>query len=397
MNYVYYVKKNDIKGGLMTMQSPYLQKESFINRQNELDYLYQWIQRKAQHILFIYGPKSSGKTTLLMKFIENHLNHKSFNIKHFNLRRMMIGSYIDFIQAFFEIDYTKASEDVKTKREYSLKVFKLSKEIKKSLENKSLDPFVVMEKELVKLNKKGMRPVIIIDELQALEDIYMNDQRELLKELFNFFVAMTKESQLCHVIIASSDGYFLNKIYHDSKLSKTSAFYEVDYLPEADVRFWLSNLDHESGIKAYQLTNEQIETIWKHLGGSMFEISYVMGELIPKAQNKTISNAQLMDIIQKLIIENCGKLSFFATLHENKRELFRTLFEIYQEKQDFTMNDLKKLVTNQLYEIDELKDELNQLVQMNILSYNPVSAEYQLQGHSMYYGLKLYVETFLNA
>ena len=61
------------------------------------------------------------------------------------------------------------------------------------------------------------------------------------------------------------------------------------------------------------------------------------------------------------------------------------------------MNDLKELVTNQLYEIDELKDELNQLVQMNILSYNPVSAEYQLQGHSMYYGLKLYVETFLNA
>jgi len=49
------------------------------------------------------------------------------------------------------------------------------------------------------------------------------------------------------------------------------------------------------------------------------------------------------------------------------------------------MNDLKELVTNQLYEIDELKDELNYLVQMNILSFNPVSAEYQLQGYSMYY------------
>ena len=83
-------------------------------------------------------------------------------------------------------------------------------------------------------------------------------------------------------------------------------------------------------------------------------------------------------------------------LHENKRELFRTLFDIYQEKQDFAMNDLKELVSNQLYKIDELNDELNHLVQMNILSFNPVSAYYRLQGYSMYYGLKRYVETILN-
>jgi len=68
---------------------------------------------------------------------------------------------------------------------YNLKLFKLSKEIKKSLENKTLDPFVVMKKELIKIYKKGKQPVIIIDELHALEDIYINGQRDLLKELFN--------------------------------------------------------------------------------------------------------------------------------------------------------------------------------------------------------------------
>ena len=59
--------------------------------------------------------------------------------------------------------------------------------------------------------------MIIIDELQALEGIYMNGQRELLKDLFNFFVAITKESHLCHVIIASSDGYFIQRIYGSSE------------------------------------------------------------------------------------------------------------------------------------------------------------------------------------
>jgi hypothetical protein len=32
----------------------YTQKEQFINRTKELDFLAQWINRKPQHILFIY-------------------------------------------------------------------------------------------------------------------------------------------------------------------------------------------------------------------------------------------------------------------------------------------------------------------------------------------------------
>ncbi|ETR65578.1 MAG: hypothetical protein OMM_14034 [Candidatus Magnetoglobus multicellularis str. Araruama] len=72
-------------------------KAEFINRLSELKYLNDWISKDPEHILFIYGPKSSGKTTLLHKFIENHLTNKLFNIKHFNLRKMLIVNYSDFI------------------------------------------------------------------------------------------------------------------------------------------------------------------------------------------------------------------------------------------------------------------------------------------------------------
>lgn len=376
----------------------YTQKEQFINRDKELDFLAQWISRKPQDILFIYGPKSSGKTTLLHKFIEKHLTNKLFNIKHFNLREMLIANYSDCIQTFFEIDYSKTtSGDIKQKREYNLKLFKLSKEIKQSLENKTLDPFVVMKKELEKIYKKGKQPVIIIDELQALEDIYINGQRDLLKELLNFFVALTKESHLCHVIIASSDGYFMNRIYNDSKLTKTSDFFEINYLYQQDVYYWLTHLEQESGIKAFTLTDEQIEMICKYLGGSIFELSNILGKLISQVKNKCVDNETIKKEINRLITINCGKFEYYVKLNKQKFHLVKQILSIQENKQDFFQRDLYKLVSAKLYGDNDLSDELNNLVRMNILAFNPTTSSYAIQGNTLYYGLQQYIQTVMNS
>jgi hypothetical protein len=371
-------------------------KAAFINRSKELQYLYEWVSEDPDRILFVYGPKSSGKTTLMNKFIENHLTNKYFNIKHFNLREMLIANYSDFIQAFFEVDYSRTG-DVKQKREYNLKLFKLSKEIKQSLEIKTLDPFVVMKKELRKISKKGKQPVIIIDELQALEDIYINGQRDLLKELFNFFVALTKEAHLCHVIIASSDGYFMNKIYNDSKLTKTSDFFEVNYLPKKDVQYWLTHLEQESGISAFTLTDKQIEMIWKYLSGSMFEISSVLAKLIPRAKNKCVETKNIKKEIDRLITINCGKFEHYIQLHKQKFKLFQQILIIYEKKNVFFLRDLHELVSANIYTINDLSDELNNLVRINILSFNPTTASYALQGNVLYYGLQQYIQTVSNS
>ena len=280
---------------------------------------------------------------------------------------------------------------------YNLKLFKLSKEIKKSLENKTLDPFVVMKKELIKIYKKGKQPVIIIDELQSLEDIYINGQRDLLKELFNFFVALTKESKLCHVIIASSDGYFMNRIYNDSKLSKTSSFYEVDYLSKKDVQYWLSNLEQESGLTAYILTDEQIEIFWKYLGGSMFEISYVLGELITHAKMKGVETKTIKKEIDRLITINCGKFEHYVKLNKQKFQLFKQILNIQEKKKYFFQRDLHKLISEQLYSDNDLSHELNNLVRMNILAFNPTTSSYALQGNALYYGLQQYIQNVLKS
>jgi hypothetical protein len=367
-------------------------KDVFINRTKELNDLANWIKRKPNEILFIYGPKSSGKTTLLAKFIEFHLNDKHFNIKHFNLREVLIANYIDFIQAFFEVDYSKIPKEVTQKSQYSLKVFKLSKEIKQSLENKTLDPLVVMKKELQKIVKKGKRPVIIIDELQALEDIYMNGQRELLKELFNFFVAMTKESHLCHVIISSSDGFFMKRIYEDSKLSKTSDFYAIDYLNKEDTKYWLHHLDAESGITAFKLSESQVDMIWKYFGGSMWEISNLLGKLMSCAKDHKISDEDLNNIIQSKVEDNSARFKHYSGFSENKKVLLEKIYQYCEKEDAFDPQDMMPLIKNKTYDENSLTHELNRLVQLNYLAFDPTKSTWQLHGKIMFYGLQRFIE-----
>ncbi|ETR70690.1 MAG: ATPase [Candidatus Magnetoglobus multicellularis str. Araruama] len=370
----------------------YSNEPAFINREKEIKYLLNWINGKPNQLLFIHGPKSSGKTSLLFKFIEIYLNNVDFELKFFNLRKVLISNYENFIQAFFKKDFSKSKGDIKQKREFNFKVFKLTTEILKGFEAKELDPFDVMFSQLDKTLAKGKRPIIIIDEIQALENVYINGQRELLQELFNFFVSLTKESHLCHVIIASSDGYFINRLYNDSKLTKTAAFYEINYLIKDDIFSWLSDLKKNSLIHSYQLSDQQIKTIWKYLGGSIWEISFLLNELIPYANKKKINNADLMSRIQELINVNQGKYKQYAKINKQKRALLKQILSIQNKHPLFDESHLESLVNDNQFDENTLSDALNNLVKLNILAFNPTTSLYTLQGNTMRYGLEAYVK-----
>ena len=128
---------------------------AFINRRRELAFLDSWIAERPNNLLFIHGPKSSGKTTLLMEFIRRRLSADNYDIKRFNLRELLITSYKDFIRSFFRIDYGKSKGDVKEVRSYSLPFFRLSVEALKGIESTNLDPLAVMKIELEKSSPVG--------------------------------------------------------------------------------------------------------------------------------------------------------------------------------------------------------------------------------------------------
>ena len=351
---------------------------AFINRERELKYLREYIDVRPESILFIHGPKSSGKTTLLYRFFEQIEKEQKLDVKFLNLRKILIGNYSDFLRIFFGVDYSKSKEDVKEKREYDFKFFKLSVEVLKGMEKGELDPFVIMEKEFLKRKQQGIKPVVIIDELQAIDEIYLNGgkDRALLIELFNFFVAMTKENHLAHVIIASSDGYFINTVYNDSRLKKTSRFYKVDYLEKTDVYEWLLNLEKYSKIKDYTLTEEEAEKIWETVGGSMWEIQELLNDLF-----ETPIDEALALHLKKIK----GLIAYYIGANDKKEKALRLFLKQDSANiKDFIRTGIKK---------EEVEALLRDMVRNNVLYFDPTEALYYPQGRSYHRGIRLYFES----
>ncbi len=369
-------RKRFLMKELINIDMEYKKDAAFVDRESELKFLTDYIRIRPESILFIHGPKSSGKTTLLHRFFDGMATCRELDVTFLNLREILIENYKDFLKIFFGIDYDKSKEDVKEIREYNLKVFKVKVEVLKGLETGAIDPFSVMKKELMKLNSRGVRPVVIIDELQALDHIYMNGQRELITELFNFFVAMTKERHLAHVIISSSDGYFIDTIYKDSRLKKTSSFFKVDYLSGEDVREWLGNLEKYSKIKDYRLAEGEIEKIWDVVGGSMWEIQKILTDLFNKDLDAVLEEYKKS---MRAIIDD------YIGFSEEKEAVLR----MFADRAERSRSDLKGRCDLPNEELEEI---LHNLVSNNILYYDPTEALFYPQGKSMEWGVRLYFE-----
>jgi hypothetical protein len=232
-----------------------------------------------------------------------------------------------------------------------------------------------MKQEFIKLNKNGIKPIIIIDELQALKEVYMNGERQLINELFNFFVAMTKESHLAHIIIGSSDGYFLEQVYNDSKLKKTSKFYEIDYLEKKDVWEWLENLEKYSKIKDYTLTEQEIQKVWDTVGGSCWEIQSLLSDFFDN---------EVEQVCEEYKIKMRSLITDYIYLDDNKEKILN----IFSKNIIVKISELKNIKI----ELNLKKQLLADMVHNNILYYNPTTAEFYPQGKSLEWGIKLYFE-----
>ena len=53
----------------------------FINRDIECEFFLNYFKNKPERVLWAYGPKSTGRITLIEYILENRLNSKEYNIK----------------------------------------------------------------------------------------------------------------------------------------------------------------------------------------------------------------------------------------------------------------------------------------------------------------------------
>lgn len=204
----------------------------FWDREKEKEEIKAYLKSEPNAILFVYGPKSSGKSTLLSKVVEE-LPKNDFVYYWYDLREEAICGYDTVLRIFFKEKglAKKLLEGLLGMVKVNLQAFELSAQELKRVMSGEENPFAQMRQQLVKVAEDGKTPVIVFDELQKLKDVYINgngggtSQRPLVKELFNFFVRLTKVLHLAHVIVMSSDTFFIEEVYGDSTLKNTSEFY----------------------------------------------------------------------------------------------------------------------------------------------------------------------------
>ena len=312
----------------------------FFNREKEINYLLKIISFEPNLIYFIYGPINSGKTALIKYVIENELDKDRYVIFYINLREHFISKYEDCIEVLFNTYEESLIEKIKR---YLLSFIRdlpdnidvkstilTGVPIPKNLLNEFLSSknsenvFEYLTKIFEKIKKEGKQPVLIIDELQKIGDLKINGY--LIYELFNFFIDLTKEKHLCHVLCLSSDSLFIERVYNEGMLKDRCKYYLVD------------DFDYETTkafLKKHNFNDEEIEIVWHYFGGKPIKLIEVvqeklLGEDIKEFCKKSLRlrKRQLKDLLYSLEDKNKDLFEGVIKLFEN----FKNRDEIFYEK-----------------------------------------------------------------
>ena len=325
----------------------------FWDREKEISDMMNFLNTEPNSILFVYGPKSSGKSTFLIK-VAQMLKESPFQFLWYDLRKYAIEKTEDAISILlgakgvstalaklFDIQLGVIS----IKPEELLKVFKKEK-----------DPFLLLEEGLLKIRDSGDLPVIVFDELQNLKDIYLNGDRKLVDRIFNFFVTTTKVNHLSHVIVMSSDTFFIEEVYSDSTLKNCSRYYLVDYFDDEVAYKVLVN----EGVE-----EEEAKEIVERAGG------------VPWILEEVLESDEPIKTIDELFSEFLSKIYEATRNRKDLKELLKRAIEgenLYYADEE--INGVKELAEKEVFFYDPIKrmvrfqTRLDELAAREILKIN---------------------------
>ncbi|MCL0032403.1 ATP-binding protein [Peptococcaceae bacterium] len=362
-------------------------KGPFIDREREEQYLLnRFSENRPENILFLYGPKSSGKTTLLEYIAEEKLDKNKFYLNYVNFRRYLISNYSSFLNIYFyPVREENKSRLAKMIDKFKIAVgslkgevripaqgvdFAISYDIYQAMEQKDIDPFAVMIEVLKNIGKKRV-PILILDEVQELEDIYINGDRQkkyLLTEFFKFLVSLTKETHMAHVVVSTSSSIFIDYIYNHSNLAKTNEFYLIDHFDYETTKKWLEK---------EKFTAEEIDLIWEYLGGCPYDISVLL-------LNRKMPDFELKSYLEREANIIAGKIGMTIA-----KELET------EEEQDCFINLLNDILKDG-YVVKKNRDKLQERVlekglEKDILFVRPESRKIIFNSQIMKKGAEIYI------
>ncbi|MDQ7031805.1 MAG: ATP-binding protein, partial [Desulfonauticus sp.] len=128
--------------------------KEFINREKEIEFFQNRFKNLPEEILWIYGPKSTGKTTLIEYVIENELfddfklfKSKNYNVKYINFRARAVYNYDSFVNSML-VNQKVAKGNWSFN--LNLEFFVVSYEKIQEIKQKEVDIFKILEDEFRK-------------------------------------------------------------------------------------------------------------------------------------------------------------------------------------------------------------------------------------------------------
>ena len=173
-------------------------------------------------------------------------------------------------------------------------------------------------------------------------------QRPVVDELFNFFVRVSKVKHLAHVVVATSDTFFIEEVYRSSALEKCARYKLVDYFDKGTVK----------GILAGEgFSGEEAEYVWEWVGG----VPWYLVEVIEARRM-----GRLREAVEELYRAVLGRIrEFLATEYERDADFERRIEEY-----------LKELVKEgRLFLRKGDRKAVSRLVEKEIVFYDPVTGE----------------------
>ncbi len=346
----------------------------FLDREKEKRELKAILSGEPDVVYFVYGPINSGKTALLMQIFEEL--SEDYRVFYINFRGVETRKYEDFVRAMFQPRdesfwerLAKKADLIKAALEYAEKLLekvnfkfevpsRLIKEFFQPQESKR-DVFGYLEVLMKELNKKGIKPVLVLDELQVIREIKKNGS--VIHDLFNFLVRMTKETHFCHSLCATSDCLFIEEIYTSARLEGRARYVLVD------------DLDRERAYKVYEeLGIEDKELVWNYVGGKFGDILGVLSY-----KRRGYSEREAVEEMVRIEAGRLKHLKLFRLADTEMREEIWEVLKIFCEKEVCRGKEAEKVLKKGTFWIRE-----------NVLFYDPVRGEVRPQGRIIWKAIK---------
>ena len=260
-------------------------KTLLFNRENESDFILKLLRQETPQLSLITGPINSGKSMLMRHVIETLSNdpRRAPTILSFNMRELPFVDIETFVGSF-KRNLCKWYEDLISICSIKTKYFDVHwKHNPPSLVNL----LEAMAKELKDWTwLRGYQvptPIFYIDEANLLRDLVTNnvEGQKVLKTIFMWFVAMTKEQEKFHVLLCSSDSFMHNWLSNYVGNDRFNT-YAIGHLTKEEAKnFW----DDRVVVRQCKI-DLKFDDVYEFTGGNMFlmkrvYMDYIIGGIQP--------------------------------------------------------------------------------------------------------------------